>query len=116
MQKREYVAFENDGVLIEEKDPTLGAVLGILPGFGSFYVREPGYGILNLLLWPISVLWDPVSGYGGAKTINYDITKYHLKKEKQKEMMALDDKLASGELDDKGYILEKRRLDQKYDY
>ena len=33
IQEREYKAFENEGVLIEEKKPMVGAVLGILPGF-----------------------------------------------------------------------------------
>ena len=116
MQKREYAAFEHEGVLIEEKSPTLGVVLGILPGFGSFYVREPGFGIANLLLWPASVLWDPVSGYDGAMSINYDITKHHIKKKKEKELAALDDQLTIGELDNSAYVLAKRKIEQKYDY
>ena len=116
LQKREYAAFENERVLIEEKNPTLGVVLGILPGFGSFYVREPGPGVVNLLLWPASILWDPISGYDGAMSINYDITKHHLKRKKEKELSVLDDKLAIGEVDNTAYILSKRKIDQKYDY
>jgi len=116
LQKREYAAFENDGVLIEEKSPTLGVVLGILPGFGSFYVREPAPGIANLLLWPLSVLWDPISGYDGAMSINYDMTRHHLKKKKEKEVSALDDKLAIGDIDNTTYTLAKRKIDQKFDY
>ena len=116
MQKREYAAFENDGTLIEEKSPTLGVVLGILPGFGSFYAREPGFGIANLLLWPASVLWDPISGYNGAKSINYDLTKHHMKKKKEKEITVLDDQLSVGEIDGSAYVLAKRKIEQKYDY
>ncbi|MEB3735962.1 hypothetical protein ULF88_22075 [Halopseudomonas pachastrellae] len=52
IQEREYNAMQAQGVLVEEKNPTTGAVLGILPGFGSFYAREPGYGFVNLLFWP----------------------------------------------------------------
>jgi len=115
-QKREYAAFEQDGVLIEDKNPTVGAVLGILPGFGSFYVGEPGYGIVNLLFWPLSVLWDPVSGYDGSLSINYDATKYHLKKEKEKELSILDDQFASEEIDKEVYFSEKRKIESKYDY
>jgi hypothetical protein len=116
MEKREYAAFENDGVLIKEKDPSIGAVLGILPGFGSFYAREPGIGVANLLLWPYSVMWDPVSGYNGAMSINYDLTKHDIKKKKEKELSDLDDKLAIGEIDNSAYILTKRKINQKYDY
>jgi len=116
MQKREYAAFEMDGVLVEEKNPSVGAALGILPGFGSFYAREPALGIANLLLWPISVLWDPVSGYDGAMVINYDLTKMQLKKKKQKELSALDLRLKTGEIDTADYMLSKSELDNKYDY
>ena len=116
IQEREYKAFENEGVLIEEKSPMVGAVLGILPGFGSFYAREPGYGIVNLLFWPISVLWDPVSGYSGSKSINYDTTKSYLRKEKNKELVALEDLLVSKQIDSTKYLLEKRKIEQKYEY
>ena len=116
MQKREYAAFQYDGVLIEEKKPSVGVALGLLPGGGSFYVRAPGPGVVNLLFWPLSILWDPVSGYDGAMSINYDITKHHLKKEKGKELSALDEKLSLGEIDNKAYLLSKRGIDQKYDF
>ena len=116
IQEREYQAFVHNDVLVKEKNPTTGALLGILPGFGSFYVREPGLGIVNLLTWPFSVLWDPVSGYGGSKSINYDITKYQLKKNKNKELRALDEELKLSEINNKQYLLKKRKIDQKYDY
>ncbi|MBL1377670.1 hypothetical protein [Zobellella iuensis] len=116
MQKREYQAFKQNNVLVEEKNPTTGAVLGILPGGGSFYAREPGLGIVNLLLWPASVLWDPVSGYEGAMEINYDITKQKLQKDKDQEVSRLDDKLATGQIDNTEYVLAKRQIEQKYSF
>ena len=116
IQEREYSAMQAQGVLVEEKNPTTGAVLGILPGVGSFYAREPGYGFVNLLFWPLSILWDPVSGYDGSKTINYDITKHKLKREMNAELSALDDKLAVGEIDSAAYILSKREIEQKYNF
>lgn len=116
MQKREYQAFKQNNVLVEEKNPTTGAVLGILPGGGSFYAREPGLGIVNLLLWPVSVLWDPVSGYEGAMEINYDITKQKLQKDKDQEVSRLDDRLATGQIDNTEYVLAKRQIEQKYSF
>lgn len=116
IQEREYSAFERDGVLIEEKNPSTGVVLGLLPGGGSFYAREPGLGVVNLLLWPLSILWDPISGSDGSKSINYDLTKYQLEKDKSKEMSELDDKLSIKEIDPGQYILKKRKIDEKYDY
>lgn len=43
-QKNEYSMMEKSGVLIKEKDPMTGILLGILPGGGSFYGREPVVG------------------------------------------------------------------------
>lgn len=116
MQKREYVAFENEGVLVEEKNPTVGTLLGILPGFGSFYVGEIGYGVANLLLWPASILWDPISGHNGSMSINYDLTRHQIKKQKQAELSSLDDQLGLGKIDNSTYIIEKRKIENKYNY
>ena len=115
-QKREYEAMKSKGMLVEEKTPGAGAALGILPGGGSFYAREPGLGIVNLLLWPLSVLWDPVSGYEGAKAINYDASKQDIRKKKDKEVSALDDKLRAGSLSNNEYLTEKQKVDQKYEF
>mgnify|MGYP001098459979 CR=1 FL=1 len=116
IQEREYSAFKREGVLIEEKSPSTGAMLGLLPGGGSFYAGESSLGVVNLLLWPLSIFWDPISGSDGSKLINYDLTKYQLKKDKRKEMAALDDRLSLKEIDQHKYTLEKRRIDEKYDY
>ncbi len=116
IQKREYSQFKNEGVLVKEKDPTIGMVLGLLPGGGSFYAREPALGVVNLLLWPWSILWDPISGKNGSTVINYDITKYSLKKEKDKELTNLDTKFSLGEIDNKEYIAKKRKIETKYTY
>ena len=116
IQKREYTAMKNDGVLVKEKNPSTGVALGFLPGGGSFYTRHPGLGVVNLLLWPLSILWDPVSGHEGSMAINYDLTKYNLKREKGKEIAALDKKLGLGEIDSKIYVLEKSEIEKKYTY
>jgi hypothetical protein len=116
VQEREYKAMKAENVLVEEKNPGTGAVLGILPGGGSFYAREPGFGVVNLLFWPLSILWDPVSGYEGAKAINYDVTKQQLKKKKETEISALDDKLRTGELSNTDYVSQKQKVDKKYDF
>ena len=52
------------------KKPGLAAGLGILPGGGSFYTGNIGVGVLDLLLWPFSVLWDPFVAHGKAKERN----------------------------------------------
>jgi hypothetical protein len=116
VQKREYSEMETDNVIVEEKNPTSGAWLGLLPGGGSFYAREPGWGIVNLLLWPLSILWDPVSGYEGSQKINYEMTKHKLERTKEEALLALDEQQASGKIDDVAFVREKKRLHLKYDY
>ena len=65
---------EASGQAVKEKSPGVGVALGFLPGGGSFYTRRYGLGALNLLTWPLSILWDPINGYNGSQTINYYAT------------------------------------------
>jgi len=67
-------------------------------------------------LWPLSILWDPISGSDGSKAINYDLTKYQLKRDKNRELSGLEDKLALNQIDQKEYVLQKRKIEEKYDY
>lgn len=115
VQKAELRDYESSGLAVREKNPTAGAALGLLPGGGSFYGREYGYGVVNLLFWPLSILWDPISGYEASQEINYYATKAHVKKQHEKEVSALDDGLESGELGIAEYTLQKRKVDKKYD-
>ena len=115
-QKAQYDLMKQHDVLIQEKDPTTGAWLGLLPGVGAFYGREPLVGVVDLLLWPVSILWDPVVGYETSKKVNYHITKGSLEKNKGKELVELDNRRILGEVSDAQYVAEKRVIDQKYDY
>ncbi|MGV8861072.1 MAG: hypothetical protein ACOH2O_14235 [Pseudomonas sp.] len=115
-QESELASYRANNLAVEEKNPGLAAGLGLLPGGGSFYGRSYGYGVANLLLWPISILWDPVSGYDAAESINYQATKARVTSLRRREIDALDTKLASDEIDLKRYTLEKRKVDEKYSY
>lgn len=114
VQEQELGAYRANHMDVQEKNPALAAGLGLLPGGGSFYGRSYGYGILNLLLWPVSILWDPVSGYNAAESINYQESRAHVAQLKRNEISQLDSKLAANEIDLKQYTLEKSRLDSKY--
>lgn len=58
--------------------PLLAGTLNILPGFGNFYLGsgkaadsiQIAYGIGNLLLWPLSVIWSVPQAYIDAQTLN----------------------------------------------
>ena len=59
-------------------NPAGAAALNILPGFGNFYLASGNggdsshylYGSLNLLTWPISILWGIPEAAIDAETIN----------------------------------------------
>ena len=111
VQKQEYQAYQARGLAVEEKEPVAGAFLGLLPGFGSFYAREYGFGIVNLLFWPLSILWDPISGYEGSLSINYFATKAEVTSKMGKELRALDDQLVLGTVTKEDYVRRKREIE-----
>ncbi len=113
-QKTELDHYEARGLAVTEKSPGLGAALGLLPGGGSFYGREYGFGVVNLLTWPISILWDPVSGYDAARSINYQATKARVDKMQESEFQALDERLTAKEIDLAQYTVEKRKIEKKF--
>lgn len=113
-QKAELNVYRAKGYEVTEKNPGTGAALGILPGGGSFYSRNYGLGVLNLLLWPVSILWDPISGHDGSESINYYATKQNVSKMQGKELAKLNDQLEMKAITSEKYMLEKNKIEQKY--
>ncbi len=90
MRPAEYAAYrelEELGVRSGDhkiKDPGLAAALNILPGFGNFYLAigtdypiQWGSGLLNLLLWPYSIIWGVPEAAIEATTINKKEALYY---------------------------------------
>lgn len=113
-QKSELGHYRANNLAVEEKSRAAAIALGLLPGGGSFYGRAYGYGTLNLLLWPASVLWDPVSGYNAAESLNYQVTKAHVSRLKRSELEALDEQLTLGTIDAKRYAVKRRMIEEKF--
>ena len=114
-QKDELHSYQSRGLKVIEKEENLAAGLGILPGVGSFYTGHVGYGILNLLLWPASVLWDPISGYNGAQQANYHATKTSVNKKRKKALKELTFELEDKKISQKQYLIKKREIEDQYD-
>lgn len=113
-QRREMAAYQAKGIYVQEKSPTVGAVMGILPGGGSFYAREYGYGVFNAIMWPASIAWDPVSGIQGAERINYYATKEQVNYLQKREKKDLNRMLAIGKIDTKLYLIKQQEIEDKY--
>jgi hypothetical protein len=115
-QKKELSSYKAKGFYVEEKKVGLAVGLGILPGGGSFYSREYGLGVVNLLTWPFSILWDPISGYNASERINYYATKANLESLKKEEIDELSDQLMLNKIDNKTFILKKRDIEERYGF
>ena len=113
-QHNELREWQAKGLAVEEKSPGAAAGLGLLPGVGSFYTRSYGLGVVNLLFWPLSMCWDPVSGHNGAQSINYFATKADVSKKMEKELRQLDMELEDESITEKQYILRKRKIESKF--
>lgn len=113
-QEKELASYKAKGLYVEEKSIGGAAALGILPGGGSFYTRHYGLGMANSCLWPISILWDPVSGVWGAESINYYATKEKVEKDKSTKITNLERELEDGKIDSSTFIKQKRQVEDFY--
>ena len=68
--------WKEEGVnLVKKKDPATACGWGFVLGIGSFYNGDIGLGILDLLLWPISICWEPFIAPAHSNRINYEATQ-----------------------------------------
>lgn len=56
------------------KRTVVAGPLGLLPGGGLFFTEHYGGAIRDLLLWPLSVLWDPILAVKKAREQNMQAT------------------------------------------
>ncbi|MDR1497503.1 MAG: hypothetical protein LBS59_03695 [Puniceicoccales bacterium] len=87
--------------IVAPQEPTNQAVAGILnlfPGFGSFYLAAAGnegshavFGVVNLLLWPLSVVWAVPDAVISSGNINdrHLVSYYLLNPEGQNQLAHL---------------------------
>lgn len=113
-QEKELDVYKAKGLYVEEKSTGAAAGLGLLPGGGSFYAREYELGVVNLLLWPASILWDPISGVYGAERINYRATKLDIDEKEHNELALLEKDFEDKKIDQDSYINQKRKIEDRY--
>jgi hypothetical protein len=81
------------------KSPVAAAALNILPGVGNFYLctiesHHCTLGVLNLLLWPLSVLWAIPDGAVSANALNErDLLYFYKHNEKAQGLLKAKDDL-----------------------
>lgn len=114
VQKRDLQDWRAKNLEVKEKDQTTAAVLNILPGFGDFYNGNVGYGIGNLLLWPLSVLWAPIGGVSGADEVNYYASKAYveeLENKKKQLKNAVEVAFIGNEITKQEFLIAHKKID-----
>lgn len=114
IEQCEYNKMQSEGVLVEEKNPTLAACLGVLPGCGSFYTGNYVLGAVDVVTWPVSMLWDPIAGYNEARMINYRASQVNKSKLKQRAIHDLEAQRDSGAITQVEFNQSKRSVETKY--
>jgi len=75
-QQADMQRWQADGVdRVVVKDTETSSYLGLVFGVGSFTTGQPVWGVVDLLLWPLSCAWDPVLAAQNANRINYEATR-----------------------------------------
>ncbi len=114
IEQCEYQKMQAEGVLVEEKNPTLAACLGFLPGCGSFYTGNYVLGAVDVVTWPVSMLWDPIAGYNEARVINYRASQVYKNRLKKREIHDLEAARDSGAISQVEFNQSKRTVETKY--
>ncbi|MYL27565.1 MULTISPECIES: hypothetical protein [Halomonadaceae] len=113
-QSRQLAEYEARGLVVQEKSTGGATAAGLLPGGGSWYTGHYGPAVANTLLWPASILWDPVSGYNGARTANYFATVAHVEDLRNEKLDELDEQRMADEISEDEYMMKRRRIREKY--
>ena len=85
--KAQGITVDHGGYYDKPASPAAAGALNILPGFGNFYLASGNgadsshwlYGFLNLITWPISILWGIPEAAIDANTINERELIYYYK-------------------------------------
>ncbi len=91
--KRNYAQLKHHGITVDHpiglwekpNSPAVAACLNILPGGGNFYLccgngsdsTQGAYGAINLLFWPLSILWGIPEAAIDANTLNKQYLLYY---------------------------------------
>lgn len=116
IQESDYMKMQAEGVLVEEKNPTLAACLGFLPGCGSFYTGNYVLGAVDLITWPVSILWDPIAGYNQARVMNFNASQACQQRIKKRELGELEAARDNGKVTQVEYNQTKRAIESKYGF
>lgn len=71
--------------IVVEKSPQTATVLSLFIGLGSFYTDEPVLGVVDLLLWPFSPLWEIWISPAKANQMNYEATRQAWERRQRQE-------------------------------
>ena len=94
LEQREYKSLEFQGVSLQHpagnytppNNAILAGALNLFPGFGNFYLAvgkgsdgtHAVYGVVNLLFWPLSIIWSvPEAAYDAIQLNKSDMLYFY---------------------------------------
>jgi len=86
MEEKYRKALNSGCEYIEIKNPTTATLMGLLPGGGSFYNGQMALGIVDLLFWPFSPIWDMPIANKQAQKINKEETIFSCEMKKNQKL------------------------------
>ena len=106
--------YQDKGFYINKKSPLLGLFVGLFPAGGCLYLKHFIFGIISILSYPLSIIWEIVIGYFGSLKVNYFATLQFVNESYTAEEKKLDNLLLEMNDNGKYYIAAKKELDKKY--
>lgn len=90
--------------------------LGFLPGGGSLYHGNYSDGVVGILTWPFSIIWETNIGWDTAKYTDFRVTKDYLESQKVIEIEKIDLDFNQNNVSAEEYLVFKDKIINKYDY
>ncbi len=92
--KSQGITVEHSNDFEAPANPGVAGAMNLLPGFGNFYLASGNgadsshwlYGLLNLLTWPLSILWGVPEAAIDANRINEREMIYYYRYEKKEHL------------------------------
>jgi len=113
-QRLAYQEYKEKGLLIESRNPEEASSYGFLPGGASFYNGDYDVGLFNILLWPVSILWEVMHGSDRAKFLNLEDTEREIYKKFKSEIAELDELNYLDQISTSEYNKRAREIFKKY--
>jgi hypothetical protein len=113
-QRAAYNIYKEKKILVESRDPNKAVKMGFLPGGSSFYNGDYDVAVFNILLWPVSILWEAGNASDRAILLNLEESEELIKKTFKLELSRIEEEKNLELIDEDTYKIKFLELYSKY--